>query len=392
MTRDRQLLLGAFFLIVFLILGVYTLAFSDFSLFKQQQKLVVFFPDANGLRRGDTVLVAGVRQGKVRELTYDPTAAGDRRITVVLLLDGHVELRQGFDIYIEDSTVLGGKHVYVDPGPAGGAGYDLEQPLFGRVKGGALAGLGKLVDDNGARVSQIIDDMAQFVADAKAGKSVLGRLASDEKLGNDLAEGVASAKTTFANIESVTNDIKAGKGVLGRLVTDEDLANKFQEIGTNLQKITDDFTAVSSDMKNGTGTIGRLMKDEKLADDVSKAVETIRDIAQRINTGNGTFWKLMEDDKLAQDLEKFTSNLENGTLGKLFSNDEIYQKLSKIADDVAASTEAIRSAQGTIGKLVMDKELYDEITKALRILTRTLEEYREAAPITTFTSVLFGAF
>ena len=40
----------------------------------------------------------------------------------------------------------------------------------------------------------------------------------------------------------------------------------------------------------------------------------------------------------------------------------------------------------------MDKGLYEEVQRALAILTRTLEEYREAAPITTFTSVLFSGF
>jgi phospholipid/cholesterol/gamma-HCH transport system substrate-binding protein len=176
------------------------------------------------------------------------------------------------------------------------------------------------------------------------------------------------------------------------LVKDEDLANKVQEIGDNLSKITNDFTSVSADMKEGKGTIGRLMKDEKLADDVAKAVETIRTISERINSGNGTLWRLIEDDTLAKNLETFSANLESGTLGKLFNNDEIYVKLSKIADDIAAATESIRTAQGTLGKLVMDKDLYEQISRALGVLTRTLEEYREAAPVTTFTSVLFGAF
>ena len=43
-------------------------------------------------------------------------------------------------------------------------------------------------------------------------------------------------------------------------------------------------------------------------------------------------------------------------------------------------------------KLVMDADLYEEVRKALQILTRTLQEYREAAPITTFTSILFSGW
>lgn len=392
MTRDRQLLLGAFFLIVFLVLGAYTLLFSEFSLFKEQHVLTAFFPDANGLRRGDSVLVAGLRDGKVRELTYDPSADLDKRITVVIVLDKQVELRDGSDVFIEDSTVLGGKHVYIDPGPPDGAPRDMSKPIVGRVKEGALGALGKLVDDNGTRVTQILEDASVVIADLKAGKGMAGMLLQDEAKAQELRESLASIKTTFANVESLTADVKAGKGVLGRLVTDEDLAQQLETIGENLSKITTDFTALSADLKEGKGTLGRLMQDEQLGDEVARAVETIRTISERINAGEGTLWRLIEDDTLAKRLEAFTENMEKGTLGQLVNNDELYVKFSAIIDDLAFSAAAIRGAEGTLGKLVMDRELYDEVAKALRILTRTLEEYREAAPITTFSSVLFGAF
>jgi hypothetical protein len=40
----------------------------------------------------------------------------------------------------------------------------------------------------------------------------------------------------------------------------------------------------------------------------------------------------------------------------------------------------------------MRDDLYIEVERALGLITRSLEEYREAAPITTMTSVLFSAF
>ena len=39
-----------------------------------------------------------------------------------------------------------------------------------------------------------------------------------------------------------------------------------------------------------------------------------------------------------------------------------------------------------------DRELYDEALVAVKLLTRSLEDYREAAPVSAFTGVLFGAF
>ena len=71
MVNQRQLLLGAFFVIVLSLLGVYTLFLTDFSLFKERHTLVVHFPQASGLRQGDSVLVAGI---PVSFLTMDGIA------------------------------------------------------------------------------------------------------------------------------------------------------------------------------------------------------------------------------------------------------------------------------------------------------------------------------
>ena len=40
----------------------------------------------------------------------------------------------------------------------------------------------------------------------------------------------------------------------------------------------------------------------------------------------------------------------------------------------------------------MKEGLYVELERALGLITRSLEEYREAAPVTTMTQVLFNAF
>ena len=51
-----------------------------------------------------------------------------------------------------------------------------------------------------------------------------------------------------------------------------------------------------------------------------------------------------------------------------------------------------RAGEGTLGAIVMNDELYQEVLRTVGLLTRSLEDYREAAPITSFTGVLFSAF
>ncbi len=394
MNSTRPMLLGAFFVIVLGILGYYTLFMTDFSLFKKQHAVVVYFPNASGLRTGDSVQVAGLRQGRVKSIVFDPTAKLDRRITVTLKMDSVLELREGFTIAIQDSTLLGGKIVLIDPGLADAAAVASDIPLAGSVTRNALAAIGDLVEENRASVSRIVTNLDEVVADLKAGKGTFGRLLHDEELGNTLKDGVAKFQRTADNLAVLTDDVRAGKGAVGRLFTDEDLAKKLGEIGDRLAAITDDFQSVSKDLKEGKGTLGRLIKDEKLSDDVAKAVESIRGIADKINNGEGTLGRLVVDPTMADDLKEIIASVRrgDGTIGKLFTNNEVYDKLAKVADDLSVASDAIRNAKGSVGKLIMDDGLYVQIQKALETVTRGLEEYRESAPITAFTSVLFSVF
>ena len=394
MNSTRPMLLGAFFVIVLGLLGYFTLFMTDFSLFKNSYSAVVRFPDANGLRQGDPVLVAGLRQGRVKTLVYDPTAPLDRRITVTLKMDEELKLRQGFTIEIQDSTLLGGKVVVIDPGPFDAAPLTSYDDLAGKVSRGALASIGELVDENRASISHIVSNIETVVGDLQAGKGTFGRLLHDEELGTNLKDGVAKFQRTADNLAALTDDVRAGKGSIGRLFTDEDLAKKLGEIGDRLATITNDFQSVSKNLAEGKGTLGRLINDEKLSDDVAKAVESIRGIADKINNGEGTLGKLVVDPTMANDLKEIIAAVRrgDGTIGKLFSSQEVYDKLARVADDLSVAADAIRNAKGSVGKLIMDDDIYVQIQKALDTVTVGLEEYRESAPITAFTSVLFSVF
>lgn len=393
MSKQKHLVLGAFFVIVLSLLGFYTIFMTDFSLFGDQHEMAVDFPGANGLRQGDSVLVAGIRQGRVSDLVYDPTAEGERRIHVRLLLDEEVLLREGFVIEIQDATLLGGKLVYIDPGPANGAPVT-EAVLQGRIAHNPLASIGEFINENREAVKSMVSNVEQVVSDVRGGKGLIGRMIYDEAMATDVSEGLASASATFKNAEQVTASIRDGKGVLGRLVTDEDLAAELEAIGTNLAAITADLKQFSSDVQEGKGVLGKLVNDEQLSEDVSEAMASVRAIVDRINAGEGTLGRLVADEELADRVQSILAKLDEGegTLGKLISNDEIYVSLAQTADDLAVASSALRNAEGTLGKLLMDSDLYDQLQDALDVVTQSLEEFREAAPITTFTSVLFGAF
>jgi len=103
---------------------------------------------------------------------------------------------------------------------------------------------------------------------------------------------------------------------------------------------------------------------------------------------------LVNDEAVAEDVRNTIGAVARGegTIGALFVRPEVYDNLRSITEDVAVVTAQLRSGQGSLGRLFMEDEIYQEVKRALQIVSRSLEEYREAAPITTFTSVFFSAF
>lgn len=157
---------------------------------------------------------------------------------------------------------------------------------------------------------------------------------------------------------------------------------------SNLRDITDDIDA-------GKGTVGKLVKDEEL-------YNSIRDITAKINDGQGTLGKLVNDDSVYQDLQKIADNLKDvsgrlaagkGTIGKLLSEDDtLYNDLSAAVKSLREVADSVNKGEGTLGRLAKDDELYNQATKLFEELRATIDDIRETSPVTSFSSVFFGAF
>lgn len=397
MTSQRQLLLGMFLLIALSVLGFYTLFLSDVKLFGDSTRLVVHFPAAKGLREGDSVQLAGMRIGRVRSLTYDPAAADDRRITVTLLLDNQVELRETYSIVIRDATLLGGRVVAIEPGPQGSAVLDPARfdDLVGTIQGDPFAVLedvGELFQRNGDRIDSLFEDLSATVAELREGGAA-----------SDLNKALDDLARAAENAAQVSDDLRAGKGALGALLTEEstELYDTWLGAGRELEN-----TARAA--REGEGLLPRLFNDPELAEEVRRAIsraetafDGVAEFTTSVREGEGLVPRLINDQELAEKFEKivddvggFTASLSNeeGTLQRLFTSDEIYTSINQISADLAQVSSQLAEGRGTLGRIIMEEGLYTEIELAMKTLNRTLEDLREAAPVSTFTSLLFSAF
>lgn len=395
MNSSNHFVLGLFFIGVLGLLAFFTMGASDFTLFGDTQQLVVQFPEADGLREGDSVLIAGVRWGKVTTITYDPNEPDyDRRITIGISLDEPVEIREGNLFEIRDATLLGGKRLTIDPGPSDGAVLDTSMTFQGSVQLNVVEAAGELITSNSATITEAIDGIRDLVAGVQAGQGTVGKIFVDEEFATEVDRTVSGFADAGENLAGLTEGLKNGEGTLGKLFTSDEIYVSLKNVSADLQALLAEANGAILDARSGKGTIGMLLTDEEVSADVKEAIASLRDIVERANRGEGSLGKFLVNDSIATNIDTVIQRWVDGegTLGALMSKNEVYENVDRITSDLAVVMETVRGGRGSLGKLIMEEELYFELVKAVGLLTRSLEEYREAAPVSTMANVIFGAF
>lgn len=172
------------------------------------------------------------------------------------------------------------------------------------------------------------------------------------------------------------------------------------ELGKAVTGLQEMINAVSE----GQGTLGKLLKDDTMYNNMVDVSEDVKVIMARIQKGEGTLGRLLstDDGKLYEDstammanLRKVSENLAegNGTLGRMMAGDnKVYDDLAATMESLRNISESINAGEGTLGMLVRDAKLYNEGALLVEDMRAAIDDLREASPITSFGSVLFGAF
>jgi phospholipid/cholesterol/gamma-HCH transport system substrate-binding protein len=394
----RHFLLGLFLLFVLILFGIYTLFFTDTSLFGHSIRLTVELAEARGLRDGDSVQVSGVRLGRVEKIELDPTRARERRVTLGLLMEQEVVLRSDYLIEIADATVLGGRVVRIDPGSPEAPLLVLEpgeslRASLGQDPFQALSGLGSVGDS----ISQLVDELNAGGAGGNLTRTLENLSAATEdlkKIAADLAAGRGSLGAMLANTEfydtwqGVGTDVREllrqareGEGLVAALLQDPDLRQRVDAAVASASEAFDNVAKLTRD--DGSDSVAKvLLKDAEVAQQLRDISKNIQDVTGRLSRGEGALGQMLAN----------TPEAQTGTLAKLMNSDELYVLARDILEDFRAVSAQISSGEGTLGQLIMEDGIAEQLNLALRTLTRSLEDYREAAPIATFTNVLFQAF
>mgnify|MGYP003614331773 CR=1 FL=1 len=243
-------------------------------------------------------------------------------------LDQPLELREDYRIAVMAGSVLGGRFLQVEQGSPDEPVIALDQTL------------------QGSEAAELLDSATRTVEDIR----------------NALNDGVlADLKASMAEIRKITTNLAEGQGTLTRLLNDEQLYGEIQQIAANIRTI-------SGAIADGEGTIGKLVMDDDIYAQVKAVAANLNDISARLANGEGTVGRLLSED------------------------DQVYQDLAATIKEIRGIAESVGRGEGSVGKLLADEELYQQIQALVREGRAALDDLRETSPVTTFTSIFFGAF
>ena len=355
--RVGILVLGSIAILVFLILN----ASGDINPFSQKLHLKARFADANGLREGSEVRLAGVRVGKIEEITLLPPSdvPNAPRVEALMSIDSTIDGRPAIERIRTDSTAQQGSPsllgnemlINITPGTAVGQPIKdyaiLPSSTSNTVNDFATSGT-----DLAQRLSKLSDEINGIVRDVKEGKGTVGRLFSDEALYNNL-------NATIRETEDVMRQVRSGQGSAGRFINDPTLYNNASEVTSQLRKIADDLRA-------GRGSAGKFLTDEELYSRINRTAERLDQSVDQINS-------------LIADV-----NSGRGTLGKLFKDEQIYNdtraaiaRFNTTAERIDNVVSAAQRGEGTLGKLLTDDTLYSNVNQLSSESVKLIYDFRQ---------------
>ena len=173
---------------------------------------------------------------------------------------------------------------------------------------------------------------------------------------------------------------------------------------TNLESSVADISELTRRLRNGEGTLGKLFStNDTVYADLQATIANIRSISDRLEKGEGTLGKLLSSDSTVyDDLQATVANLKTiserlekgeGTLGRLLSSDDsLYVDLHDTVSNLKLITGRLEKGEGALGQLMRDDgELTQELDGLLKDGRDLLDDLRETSPVSTFSTIFFGA-
>jgi len=301
-----QLRVGLVILVALAVVGVALYKLGEaVNLFAKRYELIAFLPDANGLRPGGAVMVAGQLAGSVKSIEFLPVDADTtRNLILTLEVDETVkdQIRRDSKGRLRSMGLLGDKAFDISPGTP------RERVL---VSGDTVAVIPSL-------------DYEAVIAQASGAVADMVLLSRDMRM--------------------ITSGIVRGQGTIGQLVTNKALYD-------NLNGTLARANVMLAQFQNPNGTVGRMLNDPTLYNRLSSVIGSTDSLVMTLNSSKGTAGLLLRDTTLYRNLVGITQGADSlmrsltngqGTASKLLTDQTLYDQLNKLVTDLGAILADVR--------------------------------------------------
>jgi phospholipid/cholesterol/gamma-HCH transport system substrate-binding protein len=293
----RKVKVGAFFVLMFLILALFILFVGDIDIFlkKKGYSLYVSFDTVIGLAKRSYVRMAGLKVGYVREIQLK-----GNRPEVELVIDAGVEIQKGAKATMATAGLIGEKYVEIIPGEE----EDFFQPedSIPAASSVGIEQLGTMLLSVGEEVKDISGSIQRVLGEEENETSV-----------KDILKNLSSFTM---NLEEFLNEnrqpISEGISKSTQAVSNFDL--KVEKIAEDLEDFVSSLKSMIDENRDNVRL--NLEKIQELIEKTEESLRLLNESLEKINEGKGTLGKLILEPDLYQradstlgDLEKIVSPL-----------------------------------------------------------------------------------
>jgi phospholipid/cholesterol/gamma-HCH transport system substrate-binding protein len=301
-----QLKVGALITVGIAILGVAIIKLGDtVGLFAKRYTLVTFLPNANGLRVGGTVSVAGQLAGTIKQIDFLPPDGDTTRnlkLTLQVNKDLQGQIRADSRGKLRTNGLLGDRIFDINPGT----------PKYNALQEGDTIVMGESLDYEAiiAQAAGAVGDMVSLTHDLK----------------------------------KITGGVVGGEGTMGQLVTNRAL---YDELTTTLTRTN----TMINRLQSPNGTVGRLIDDPAMYQNLTQMIASVDSLVRTVNSQNGTVGSLLRDTVLYSKLVGISTGADslvrklssgNGLAAKMLNDQTLYDQLTKAVTDLNAILADVR--------------------------------------------------
>jgi phospholipid/cholesterol/gamma-HCH transport system substrate-binding protein len=301
-----QLRVGLVILLALVVVGIAIFKLGQAAnLFAKRYELIAYLPDANGLKEGGSVMVAGQLVGTVTKIEFLPVDADTtRNLKLTLAVDENVreQIRRDSKGKLRTLGLLGDKVFDITPGT----------PRTLALAAGDTVSIALALDYEAviAQASGAVTDMVALTRD----------------------------------LRSLTGGIVRGEGTLGQLVTNRAL---YDHLNGTLGRAN----SMLASFQNPNGSIGHMLNDPTLYNRLIGVIGSTDSLIVSINSSKGTAGLMLRDTTLYTNLVGITKGADSlmkslsggqGTAGKLLTDQTLYDQLNKLVTDLSAIISDVR--------------------------------------------------